>query len=222
MTRAHTLRRLSVALASVAMISAWAAPSHAALLNVYSSQSAWTTAAGTPLTTETFSGGGLASGLSATGAFVSGGVLNGEALPQVFPVAQRDALGFTPGVKAFGGDWDLSPGGPGAGLGFLLTFADASTQNYFGLTNPAGGTFSGFFGFVSDTAITSVSFFTGSLTGNGELFTLDNLSFGGGTTNGGGNNGGGTPVPEPTTFTLLASGLLGLAWRMRRRSLMTK
>jgi hypothetical protein len=207
------LPRLSLALASITLIAAWAAPSHAGIVT-YTDRTAWSAAAGNPSTTETFSGGPLAAGLSSSGGFVSGGVLNAQGLPTVFPTTSRDSLGFTPGVLALGGDWDLSPGGRGAGLGFSFTFADATTQDIFGLVNPVGGTFAGFFGFLSDKAITSVSFFTGSLTGNSELFTLDNLTFG----NGGNTGGGGTtPVPEPATLALLAGGLV-VGWRFRRKN----
>jgi hypothetical protein len=215
-TYAHKLPRLSLALASLALIAGWAAPSHAGIIGTYSDRTTWSTAAGAPSTTETFSGGPLATGLTSTGGFVSGGVWNAQGLPGVFPTTSRDSLGFTPGTLALGGDWDLSPGGPGAGLGFSFTFADATTQDVFGLVNlPGGGTFAGFFGFLSDKAITSVSFYTGSLTGSSELFTLDNLGFGkGGDTGGGGTT---TPVPEPGTLALLAGGLV-IGWRFRRKN----
>jgi PEP-CTERM motif len=218
-THTQKLPRLSLALASITLFAAWAAPSQAGIVGTYTDRTTWSAAAGNPATTETFSGGGLTSGLTTSGTeFVSGGVLNAQGLPGVFPTNQRDGLGFNPGTLALGGDWDLSPGGPGAGLGFSFTFADATTQDLFAIANPAGGVFSGFFGFLSDKAITSITFFTGSFTGNSELFTLDNLTFGSGGNGNGGNGGnGGTPVPEPTSLALLAGGLLMSGWRVRRR-----
>jgi PEP-CTERM motif-containing protein len=224
-THIHKLPRLSMALASITLIAAWAAPAHAGIIGTYTDRATWSTAAGNPATTETFSGGPLASGLTTSGTgFVSNGALNAQGLPTVFPTNQRDGLGFNPGTLALGGDWDLSRGGPGAGLGFSFTFADATTQDVFAIANPAnGGSFSGFFGFLSDKAITSITFFTGSLTGNSELFTLDNLTFGAGGDGNGGNGGnGGTPVPEPASLALLAGGLLMSGWQFRRRHAQAK
>ncbi len=218
MTYAHRLPRLSLALSSLALLAGWAAQSHAGIIGTYNNRTTWSTAAGAPATTETFSGGGLAAGLTTVGGSVSGGVFNAQGLPTVFPTGQRDGLGFNPGTLALGGDWDLSPGGPGAGLGFSFTFADATTQDFFALANPANGSFAGFFGFLADKAITSVSFYTGSLTGNSELFNLDNLTFGKGGSTGGGPT---TSVPEPTTLALLAGGLV-MGWRFRRRNAQAK
>src|SRR5262245_38226180 len=113
-THAHRLPRLSLAFASLALFAAWAGPSQAGIIGTYTDRTTWSTAAGNPSTTETFAGGPLASGLTTTGGSVSGGVYNGQGLPGVFPTSSRDGLGFNPGTLALGGDWDLSPGGPGA------------------------------------------------------------------------------------------------------------
>jgi hypothetical protein len=86
-----------------------------------------------------------------------------------------------------------------------------AVQTVAGITNPAGGgTFSGFFGFVSDTAFTSISLGSG-FTGSGELFDADNVRFVGTAVV--------TPAPEPATAALLGFGLIGVIAASAKRKL---
>jgi hypothetical protein len=151
--------------------------------------------------------------VSAGGGSVSGGILSNAIA--VFGLCIDGGAGcpsttvfdFSPGTTAFGASFDLAPGGQGSGIFFEVTLAGGGgTQQVLpGIVNPAGGTFNGFFGFVSDTAFTEVRLGSG-FTGNGEQFNADNLEFA--------VPGQTSTVPEPATLALLASGLLLVSVRL--------
>jgi hypothetical protein len=178
----------------------------------YTNKAAWETDVallGLGIVTEDFSDATLVSGLStANDDGISGGVLNASASTQVNN-AGNPRLQFSPGVKAFGGIFDLAgPGGPGDGLLFQINGTAAVPSG----TNSAfvGGTYNGFVGFISDNAtlITSVRFDAGALTGD-ETFSLDNLEI----------STAATPpaVPEPGSLTLLGMGLAATVRAVRKR-----
>jgi len=172
-------------------------------VNTYTSLSVWQAAAGSPTTTEDFADTTLATGLSATfgsTASIGGGLLN---VNGQFSNLHASVFTFTPGTSAFGGDFDLTPGGNGGGLDLLIGFSNATTTDVFiSGTDPE---FNGFFGVTSNGAsITSLQLNGAAITGNGESFTLDNLQF---RSNGSTGGGGTTPVPEPSTALLLGSAL---------------
>jgi len=196
---------------------------HAAVINTFTSQSAFDTAAtagGQSIKTEDFTDTTLVPGLtlvSAGGGSISGGILSNAVA--VFGLCIDGGAGcpsttvfdFSPGTTAFGASFDLSPGGQGSGIFFEVTLAGGGTQTISpGIQNPAsppGATFNGFFGFVSDTAFTEVRLGSG-FTGNGETFNADNLEFVG---------AGTTAVPVPATLALLASGLFLVSVRLVKR-----
>lgn len=106
---------------------------------------------------------------------------------------------FNSPITAFGGDYDLSPGGAGTGLRFVLDGNEIIPQEI-------SGTYSGFWGFVSDTFFTSVEVRAGSGSGIAETHTFDNFSFGVAATV--------APIPVPASLPLLLTALLSvLGWR---------
>ena len=151
----------------------------AANIQTFNSRTSWQTAASSTMfaiTTEDFTDATLGGGLSVTSGSIGNGVFSGGALPRIF--SNPGAFKFQHGVLAFGGDWDLTPGGSGAGILLTATFEDGTTQIIGSILNPSPTTpFNGFFGFVSDKPVVAVTYQSNQLTGNSELFTLDNLSF---------------------------------------------
>lgn len=205
----------SLGIAVVTMLH-WAAPASAATITAYGSDAAWTAAAGSSISIEDFADTTLAPGLtipSMGGGSISGGQLS-NALA-VYGLCVNGGTGcpattefdFGPSTLAFGGDWDLAPGGAGSGIFFDVTLTGGAHQTVSGFTNPAaGGTFLGFYGFVSDVGITSIRLGSG-FTGNGELFSVDNVKF---------QVAGGNPIPEPATLALVSLSLFAAALTRRR------
>jgi hypothetical protein len=150
-----------------------------AALTTYSTLASWTAAAGSPIVVEDFADSTLLPGFTITfgqnspPGQISGGKYNDVGVTQ-FNDAKNPKLNFAGGTYVFGADWDFSPGGPGDGLVLVLTFTDSSTTTLF-IGNPSGGTFNGFFGFVSDVAVTSIRL---DSPGTGvEAFAMDNARF---------------------------------------------
>ncbi len=203
---------------------AWSSTGSGAVIITFTDATAWAAAAGAPIALEDFTDATLVPGLSvglAGGGSISGGMISSSLA--VFGLCINGGtncppttmFGFSPGTTAFGADWDLAPGGAGSGIDFSVALtAGASPQFVSGFVNPAsGGTFSGFFGFVSDVSFTSISLGSG-FTGNGETFDADNVRF----RTVGDNGGGGGTAPEPATLVLVGAALAGLGWSKRRKS----
>ena len=182
----------------------------AASFSTYSTFSDWQTAAllvGSPIINEDFADSTLATGLtitlggnSPTGT-IGGGIYHDVALTQFN--AKNPVLNFSPGTLAVGADWDFTPGGAGDGIVLQM-----STGDTLFIGNPPQGAFVGFFGFVSDTAITSIRL-DSPQTGLEEFQSTDLWFLGQG------QGGGGGTAPEPTPVWLLALALLGI-WISRR------
>lgn len=129
--------------------------------------------------------------------------------------------GLSGGMRAFGANWDLSPGGAGTNVLVTINFQGGGSQQLTyvlgsGGNLPAGGAF--FFGFTSDTAFTSVTLSAANpdtVFALSESYTFDNLTTASAP-------GGVTPtegqVPEPATFGMMGAALLGLGlFRKARR-----
>ncbi len=190
---------LSSMLLASAAVAVMSMPAHAGV-TVYTDEAAFLAAAG-PTTLEDFNDTTLATGLSFTSTVgaISGGLFN----DQLDPAGQTTTFSFAPGIKAFGGNFDLTPGGPGIGIAFTL-----APGGLVGSEVP--NTYSGqFFGFISTTAFTSVELTGGTQTAGVETYNLDNLHFGG-------------AVPEPSSWALViaGAGLAGCALRMRRKAVL--
>ncbi|MDP6816263.1 MAG: PEP-CTERM sorting domain-containing protein, partial [Alphaproteobacteria bacterium] len=113
---------------------------------------------------------------------------------------------FSPGITAFGAEWDTDLEGQGTGIALLLTFADASVQT---VETEVPDNFTGqFFGIVSDTVIASIRLDEGTQGGLQETFDMDNARF-----------VVASAVPEPATLTLFGLGLLGVGAARRRKKL---
>jgi hypothetical protein len=149
----------------------------------------WKTAVGSWLT-EDFNDATLNPEISVTTTVgsVGGGVWNDQV--KLSP-PQTTTFSFSPSIFAFGGNWDLTPLGPGTGIAVL---ADGNPVGE--ISNDYDG---GFWGFVSDSNFTNVLLQAGSGTAspfNQETFTIENMVY--------------NKVPEPAMLLLFGAGLLGL------------
>jgi hypothetical protein len=152
-----------LSLSLLAALGSWAASSQAANYAVYTNETAWTNAALQ-----------VREALHST-SIVTFSDLSGYGLPgDYYLYDQKDLVPLqtpAPLTWAFGGNFDLTPGGPGGdALDFLIKFADSTTAvvsiNYPG----------GFLGITSDTIINSIEPFSSSNAGNGENFNYELLA----------------------------------------------
>lgn len=178
-----------------------------AALITFTDEAAWQAAVAAlslGVAVEDFSDATLLSGLSTTNGSIAGGTFNALANTQ-FNNAGNPILTFAGGVQAFGGFWDLSPGGNGDGLLFMINGTAAvpsGTQALF-----QASPFSGFIGFVDTTGLITSLRLDSPGTGN-ESFSLDNLAL---------STAQSTPVPEPGTLSLLGLGLVATIRAARKR-----
>ena len=189
-------------ISSVVAALAIASAANATVVTVYTDKNAWTAAVGT-YTTENFANTTLVPGLSYTSntgsAQISSGVFNDRLTP-----GRSTSFAFAPNAFAFGGNFDLSPGGEG--LGLMFTLLGGSTASFV-LNTEVSRFYTGqFFGFVSDTSFGSVQMGSGTQGGGAETYNLDDLVF-----------AKSNSVPEPGSLALLGLGLAGMAVVRKRK-----
>ena len=193
------MRNLLMAAVAVSALAFAAAPASAAV-TFYSNEASFLSAAGT-VATEDFADTSLITGLS----FVStvGSIGSGRFNDRVVTGGANTTFHLGGPKNAFGGTFDLTPGGFGQGLNFTISLLNNSgTLLSSTLYNANPGTF---FGFVSTTAFDKVLIKADASRCCAETYNVDNLHVG-------------TAVPEPAAWALMISGfgLAGAALRRRR------
>lgn len=171
-----------------------------AATTIFTDQSSFEASAGTT-STEDFSDANLVTGLSISSG--TGSVTTG-AFRDRLTLGTASIFTFASPQSAFGGIFDLSPGGFGLGLSFSLGLAGGGTETISQFDPNCTGCF---FGFTSTNPFLSVSINPGTGAGSAETYNLDNLQFASATPIG--------AVPEPGTWAmlLLGFGLIGAAMR---------
>lgn len=130
---------------------------------------------------------GIVHGLSAGvmqfgGKFDKDGLL-GAGPPGIdkFSTSPIRKLEFIPFIYAMGGYWDLSVGGCGEGLELDAQFHSGFQQTIGFIVNPISNVtmtrvcYKGFWGFVSDTPIQNVIYWSSDLVGQSEEFALEQV-----------------------------------------------
>lgn len=163
-----------------------------AATTVYTDRAAFDLATGGSLSFEDFSSGSTTTAnfsVSGTGVFVTnGGALRGR------PTINGNNMTYTfaSPITAFGGDFDTSPGGSGIGLRFTLGSGEVVSEE---LSAP----YNNFWGFVADTAFSTLTVSGGSGFGFAETHTFDNFSFGVAAPL--------APVPLPASLSLMLASI---------------
>lgn len=150
---------------------------------------------------ENFDDQDIVSGLSITSnaGNIGGGLFN----DRLVAGSAETTFSFAGGADSFGGIFDLSPGGFGQGIEFVLGLAGGGTEVAARIR-----TESGFFGFTSTNRFNSVTLRGyDTVNGSAETYNLNNAQF-----------GVFSAVPEPGTWAMMLFGIGGVGFAMRRRA----
>jgi hypothetical protein len=169
------MRNVVFLAAAAVAITCWAAVGSAETITVYTDKTEWQNALGGQYLTEDFADTMLNAGVS----YVSSesGHINPEQecyQDVLASESQNDPMTvwtFEPQIAAFGGDWTL--GGPGGSGNSLHVYIDDDSLYVGAISNSFNG---GFWGFVSDTAFSSVTLVGGSGT-NQQHYCLDDMVY---------------------------------------------
>lgn len=180
----------------------FAASANAASVTYYNSLAAFE-ASHVSGSLEEFEDTTLNSGLTITSPNLN---ISGGVMKDILQSGTETVFEFGSSVNAFGGDWDLSPGGLGTGIKFTI-------QAFLGSTMVLAQELSAntFFGFITDanTLFNKVILSVGSSCCQ-ETYTLDNLRYGL-------HVHGLSQVPVPAALFLFAPALLGF-FGLRRKA----
>jgi hypothetical protein len=169
------MRNMVLLAAALVAITYWAAIGSAATITVYTDKTEWQNALGGQYLTEDFADTLLNAGVS----YVSteSGHINPEqecyqdVLASLSQNEPTTVWTFEPRIAAFGGDWTL--GGPGGSGNSLHVSMDDDSLYVGAISNSFNGDF---WGFISDTAFSSVRLVGGSGT-NQQHYCLDDMVY---------------------------------------------
>ncbi|MFD2167442.1 PEP-CTERM sorting domain-containing protein [Thalassotalea euphylliae] len=146
--------------------------------------------------TENFDSAVLANGLAISSSASEFDIGAGRMYDRLTASMQDTLIEFNSNVNAFGGLWDLSPGGAGLGLQITLSSGEVLTQEI-------PDSFAGqFWGFISDESFTSISLASGTQGGIAETYQVNAMFYG-------------TAIPEPASIALFGLGLLAFGARRK-------
>jgi len=181
------------------------AGSLSAATTIYTDRAAFDLATGGSLAFEDFSNASV-NGFTLATTSSTTEITNGQLLDRPTPASNGgDATTFTfdAPTTAFGGSYDLSVRGNGNGLRFVLDGAEIVSEE---LSAP----YTGFWGFISDTAFNTVRVEAGSGSGRAETHTFDGFSFG--------IAAPVAPIPVPASLPMLLAALAcAFGWRRWQR-----